>query len=268
MVLAKNGTVKLGGTEMCYARFGRGEKTLVVLPGLSDGLATVEGKALLLAGPYKPIEETYTTYMFSRKNDMPDGCSIRDMANDLASALKELGVEKTAVLGVSEGGMIAISLALEHPALVEKLALAVTAPGVNDLIRERVETWIGFAEAGDHKSLMIDTAEHSYSPARLKRLRKTYPFLGHIGKPKDYRRFFINARAILSFDESDRLSGISCPALILGGESDDVVGAAASRELNEKIKNSELYLYPGLGHAAYEEAKDFYDRVFRFLTAD
>ena len=50
-----NGTVTLGETEMCYARFGHGEKVLVVLPGLSDGLATVRGKALLLAGPYKPI---------------------------------------------------------------------------------------------------------------------------------------------------------------------------------------------------------------------
>ena len=30
-------------------------------------------------------------------------------------------------------------------------------------------------------------------------------------------------------------------------------------------KGSALYLYPGLGHAAYEEAGDFYERVFRFL---
>ena len=36
-------------------------------------------------------------------------------------------------------------------------------------------------------------------------------------------------------------------------------------ELKERIAGSELYLYPGLGHAAYEEARDFNRRVFDFL---
>ena len=261
-----NGTVPIGGTEICYARFGHGEKTLVVLPGLGDGLATVQGKALMLAGPYKPISDRYTVYMFSRKNELPDAYSIWDMAADQAAALHSLGVKKAAVMGVSQGGMIALALALDHADLIEKLVLAVSAPCVNPLIKERLEGWIGFAEAEDHKGLMVDTAEHSYSAERLKKLRRMYPLFGAVGKPKDYRRFLINARAILAFDASNRLASVSCPTLILGGEEDDIVGAEASREMHEHIQNSELYLYPGLGHAAYEEAKDFYSRVFRFLT--
>lgn len=43
--MAKNGSVKIGNTEMYYSSFGSGSKTLVALPGLSDGLATVKGKA-------------------------------------------------------------------------------------------------------------------------------------------------------------------------------------------------------------------------------
>ena len=39
----KNGTVKIGNTDMYYVSFGKGERKLVVLPGLSDGLATVKG---------------------------------------------------------------------------------------------------------------------------------------------------------------------------------------------------------------------------------
>ena len=46
--MAKNGSVKIGNTEMYYASFGSGSKTLVALPGLSDGLATVKGKAYWL----------------------------------------------------------------------------------------------------------------------------------------------------------------------------------------------------------------------------
>lgn len=35
--------------------------------------------------------------------------------------------------------------------------------------------------------------------------------------------------------------------------------------MKERIVDSRLHVYPGLGHAAYEEAKDFNQRVFDFL---
>ena len=89
--------------------------------------------------------------------------------------------------------------------------------------------------------------------------------IGNIGKPRTYDRFFRNAEAILGFDAYEELHKIECPTYIIGGETDKTVGVKASYELKENIKNSELHIYPGLGHAAYEEAKDFYDRVNEFL---
>ena len=77
--MKKNGYVTLGNTVMHYVAFGDGAKKLVVLPGLSDGLATVKGKAWILAGSYKKFWADYTVYMFSRKEDMPDGYSIKDI---------------------------------------------------------------------------------------------------------------------------------------------------------------------------------------------
>ena len=262
---AKNGQVPIGDTEMSYVSFGHGGKTLIVLPGLSDGLATVKGKALLLATPYRPFLDRYTVYMFSRKNRMPEGYSIREMAEDQAKALQALGLKSVSVLGVSEGGMITQILAADHAELVEKLVIAVSAPRVNALIKECVGNWIRLAEQGDHKQLMIDTAERSYSPAYLKKYRKIYPIIGSIGKPSDYSRFLINANATLSFDATGDLNRITCPTLIIGGSDDKIVGIDASFEMKEHIADSELFVYSGLGHAAYEEANNFYERVFQFL---
>ena len=42
---AKNGTVSIPGSSMEYIRFGSGERILVLLPGLGDGLRTVKGSA-------------------------------------------------------------------------------------------------------------------------------------------------------------------------------------------------------------------------------
>ena len=262
---AHNGSVRLDGTSMSYASFGHGEKAFAMLPGLSDGLATVKGKALLLAKPYEAFFDRYTIYMFSRRDDLPLGFSIRDMAADQAAALQSLGIERACVMGVSQGGMIAQYLAIEYPDLVEKLVLAVTTPYPSPMTRNCVKSWMELAHRGDHKALMIDTAERSYSPAYLKRYRMAYPILGMVGKPKSYERFLANAEAILGFDARDELGRISCPTLILAGEDDKIVGAEASHELHECIAGSELFVYPGLGHAAYEEASDFNERIFAFL---
>ena len=155
----KNGRVAIQQTDMYYVSFGQGSKNLVVLPGLSDGLTTVKGKALFLKAPYKRFLAEYTVYMFSRKNDMPEGYTIRQMAEDQALAMKELGISKAAVLGVSQGGMIAQYLAIDYPEMVEKLILAVTAPNANKVAKDVVRAWIEMAKQGDHVRLMTDTAE-------------------------------------------------------------------------------------------------------------
>ena len=264
---AKNASVKIGESEMSYVSFGSGERSFVILPGLSDGLTTVKGKALMLAKPYKNFFDRYTVYMFSRKEELPESYSISEMANDQAQAMRLIGLHKACVMGVSEGGMIAQSLAIEHPDLVEKLVIAVSAPKVNPMIEQCITRWMEYAKNGDHRNLMIDTAERCYSESYLKKFRKVYPFLGAIGRPKDYRRFLTNAYAIMSFDVSNRLSEISCPTLILAGEEDKVVGVDASYEMNKMISGSKLFVYKGLGHSAYEEAKDFNDRVLEFLDS-
>ena len=262
--MRKNGCVKIGDTEMYYVSFGSGDRKLAVLPGLSDGLATVKGKAFVLSMPYRKFFRDYTVYMFSRKNDMPEGYSIEDMAEDQVRAMKALGIGQACLLGVSQGGMIAQYVAANHPETVTKLILAVTAPNANETVRDAVSGWIGMAERGDHTALMVDTAEKMYSEKYLRKNRKLFPLLARFTKPKDYDRFMKNARAILAFDARGELAKIGCPTLIIAGSDDRTVGNEAASELNALIGGSELFVYDGLGHGAFEEAKDFYDRILAF----
>ncbi len=160
--------------------------------------------------------------------------------------------------------MIAQSLAIRHPEMAERLILAVTAPYANEVVKSAVSGWIGMALRGDHKALMADTAEKTYSEQYLRKYRKYLPLLAGFTRPSDYDRFLKNARAILRFDARDQLGSIRCPTLIIAGSDDKTVGNEAPCELKRGIADSELFVYSGLGHGAYEEAKDFYDRVFAF----
>jgi pimeloyl-ACP methyl ester carboxylesterase len=262
----KNGRVIIGDTDMDYVSFGKGKRQLAVLPGLSDGLATVKGKALILSLPYRRFLQDYTVFMFSRKNHMPEGYTIQDMADDQARAMESLGISRACLLGVSQGGMIAQCLAVRHPELVGRLILALTAPNANPTVQAVVSGWIEMAMRGDHTALMADTAEKMYSEGYLQKNRKYLPLLARFTKPACYDRFLINARAILQFDARSSLPEIACPTLIIAGSDDHAVGNEAAAGLNRGIPGSELYVYPGLGHGAYDEAKDFYSRVFDFCN--
>ncbi len=262
--MSKNGCISIGDTDMYYISFGSGEKKLVVLPGLSDGLATVKGKALLLSSAYKKFFKDYTVYMFSRKNRMPEGYSIRNMADDQVRVMKDLGIDQACLLGVSQGGMIAQYMAIDHPEMIKKLILAVTVPNANAVVQNAITGWIDMVERGDHTALMVDTAEKMYSEKYLQKYRKFFPLLARFTKPRTYDRFLKNACAILGFDCRGELSKISCPTLIIAGSDDRTVGNEAASELHRGIAGSELYVYEGLGHGVFEEAKDFYDRVWEF----
>ncbi len=125
--------------------------------------------------------------------------------------------------------------------------------------------WIELAKQRDYKRLMIDTAKHSYSDTYLKKYRFLYLMLGLVGKPKSFDRFLFQAASCVHHNAYPELDKIVCPTLVIGGGCDKIVGTASSPELAEKIKNSELFVYKTYGHAAYEEAEDFNDRVFHFF---
>lgn len=263
---AKNGCLKISNTDMDYICFGTGKENLIMIPGLGDGLKTVKGTALPFALMYRKLARKYRVFVFSRRNILPEGFSTEDMAKDLNTAMEQLGIQSAYILGVSEGGMIAQYLAIQHPERVKKLILAVTLSRQNETVQKVIGNWIDMAKTGDYRGIMIDTAKKSYSKRYWRKLRWMYYLLSVFGKPRSFSRFIVQSRACLTHDAYAELKNIQCPTLIIGGEKDQIVTGKASRDMRKQICNSKLVMYKKLGHGAYEEAKDFLDRIIEFCS--
>ena len=263
---AQGGTVQIHDGVQDYVTFGRGEKILLMIPGLSDGLKTVRGLALPMAWMYRYLARDYRVYIISRKRDMPDVYSTRDMAADLGRALDSLSISKADVIGLSQGGMIAQFLAADYPQRVGRLVLAVTVARANPTLQDVIGHWLELGRQGDYSSLIHDTMEKTYTEKTFNKYRPVLPLLSRIGRPRDFRRFLIMGQACLEHDAWDALGNITSPTLVIGGGKDRVVGEDSSTDLAERIPHARLKLYPNLGHGAFEEASDFNEEVARFLS--
>ncbi len=264
MLNARNEHIKLNDFECDYISFGRGSDPLIMLPGVGDGFKTAKGVAVPFALMYRCFAKDFRVYVFSRRSNMPDGFTTADMADDMDAIMDSIGIKAAHIFGVSQGGMIAQQMAIRHPDRVKSLILAVTASRPNDIMRESIESWLDMADRDDYKGIMLDTAERSYTGAYLKRGMMMNKVLARF-KPKDYTRFRILCDSCLEHDVYDDLGKITCPTWIIGAEQDIVLGAEASLELKEKIPGSHIYMYKEYSHGVYEQAKDFNDRVLKYL---
>lgn len=262
---AKNGVLELDGTTMNYLSFGTGKRNLIMIPGLGDGLKTVRGMAVPFAFMYHMFTKDFTVYAFSRKNELPQGYTIRDIALDLKKGMDMLGIDKADILGVSQGGMIAQHLAIDFPERVGKLILTVTIGRQNPVIQECISHWIALARENRYGEVMKDVTLRMYTKEYIDKYRFMVPVMGLYPPPKNKERFIIMAESCIGHDAYDKLEQISAPTLVIGGARDETVSGEASIELAEKIRGSELYMYENYGHGLYSEAPDFNQRVLEFL---
>ena len=261
---AKNENIQFNSWDCDYIRFGSGKDVLIMLPGVGDGFKTAKGVAVPLSLMYRCFANSFKVYVFSRRNNMPEGFTTKDMADDISRIMEKTGIRSASFFGVSQGGMIAQQMAIRHPDKVKNLILAVTASRPNDIMKEALASWLRMADRDDYKGIMLDTAERSYTGKYLERGRKMNTLLAFI-KPKDYRRFRILCKSCLEHDVYDDLDKITCPTLIIGADQDKVLGPDASIDMHKRIPGSRLYMYKGYSHGVYEQAGDFNKRVKSFL---
>lgn len=249
-----------------YFKFGQGEETFVILPGLS--VQSVMGFAGLVADAYKVLGDNYTCYLFDRNKELPETYSIHEMAEDSVSAIKELGLKKVNLFGASQGGMMAMDIAINHPELVSKLVLGSTSAALDGEQFEIIDKWIDLAKAGDSEGLYLAFGEKVYPEAVYEQSKELLVGAAKTVTDEDMSRFVILAEGMRGFDLSGDLGSIECPALVLGSKDDQVVGAEASQSMADKLKDCELYMYEGFGHAAYDTAPDYKDRILEFLKKE
>lgn len=261
---AKEQVVKIEDIQMNCITFGKGEKPLIMIQGLNT--RGIKGAAVSLAYMYRLFAKDYKVYLFDRRENIGERITVRELAADIALAMDALKIKNADIFGVSQGGMIAQYLAIDRPDLVNKLVLAVTLSKNNETVEYAVNNWIKLTEQNDIKTLVADMAEKMYTDAYVRRYKLFMPLLTLLQKPKDVPRFITLAKACLTCNAYEELEKIQCPVFVIGGMKDKVTSGAASLEIAEKL-GCVSYMYEDLGHAAYEEAKDFNQRVYDFLMS-
>ena len=259
---AKEQTLTIQNIQIDYITFGNGNKPLVMIQGLNTN--GIKGSAVPLAMMYRIFAKEYKVYLFDRRKDLPEKVTVRELAADLSMAMDALKIKNADILGVSQGGMIAQYLAIDRPDLINKMVLAVTLSRNNETVEAVVNEWIRLTEQEDWKNLVEDMTVKMYSDAYIRKYKMMMPLLTTMQKPKDVKRFITLAKACLTCEVYEELEKIKCPVFVIGGKCDKVVTGEASEEIAEKL-GCEIYMYENLGHAAYEEAKDFNQRVLGFL---
>jgi 3-oxoadipate enol-lactonase len=181
--------------------------------------------------------------------DKPPGPYDMTMfARDYAALIAALGLKRVCVVGLSQGGMVAQTLALMNPEMVSALVLISTscksAPSLRDNMEARIEA---MDKIGPQAAAKI-AAESIFSPG------------WRAANPDELARFYawrsampvdpLNAatRALYDFDLSKDLPRIAVPTLVVAGSEDVLTRPAGMEEIVSLIPGAKYTVVPGAGH--------------------
>ena len=191
------------------------------------------------------------------------------MAEDTAEVMKTLGIEKADLFGASQGGMIALTIAAEYPALVNKVAVASTSVFIDENRYAVIDEWVGLARAKKAKELYLSFADKVYPPEVFIQNRDAFIALSETVADAELSRFVILAEGTRGFDISGRVSGIKCPVFCAFDKDDAVLGAGPGYDIINLFAGNpafELSVTQGFGHAVYDTAPDFAQKLYSFFN--
>jgi len=200
--------------------------------------------------------------------------TINDLAQDVAHLTDTLGLERAPVLGWSMGGYVALALATDHPARVERLVLLstsgggpLTAPADED-VRTRLRDLSGTPR--EQASRLISLL---FLPERAAEIDAAFGDVVAAARARLPHEVVERQWAAMERwkerDTADEVSRISCPTLLATGENDVVVPPANSLALAAAIPGSWLARFPRSGHGFMADHGQSLARLISaFLSVD
>jgi len=234
-------TATLNGIKLYYEVYGDGAP-LVVLHGNGGSIAALRYQIEFFRTHRQVIAVDSRGHGHS---EMGAGhLTYVQMADDVAALLAQLHSGPADVLGWSDGGIVALLLALHHPAAVHRIALSGANLSPDDLA------------PGDLAGM---TAE-------LRNARAMLAAGDHV-RPWDivcqHLQLMVTQPHITAAD----LARIPAPALVLAGEH-DLIAAAHTRRIAAALPHAQLHIFPGAGHGALQEVPAAFNAIVeQFFTA-
>jgi len=262
---------KVNGININYRVEGQGEPLIMIMGFTADRTAWMFQTRI--------FKKHYRVITFDNrgvgKSDKPIGpYSTKMMADDTIGLMDHLGIEKTHILGVSMGGMIAQELAINYPARVLKLVLGCT-------FAQRDES--GGISPEFPKALGVDEG-YSNDDARSIPIRRSVGTLFYLALNKRlYRIIFVplmkiqirltgttgllgQLEAVLGHNTADRLRLINAPTLVITGTKDRVIKPSSSEVIANLIPNAKLIKVDDGSHGFNIEMRSRFNReVLDFL---
>jgi pimeloyl-ACP methyl ester carboxylesterase len=199
--------------------------------------------------------------------------SIEEMARDAVTFIGALGLDQVDLFGFSMGGMIAQVIAHEQPQLVRKMIIAGTGPaggeGIEKVTRiSYPDIARGLLTRRDPKQFLFFTRTPNGRRAGKEFLARLEERTNDRDKAISVRSFRAQLKAIHRWGQQKPadLASIHQPVLVMNGESDRMVPTKNTVDLDRRLPNSQLVIYPDAGHGGvFQFHEDFVKRALEFL---
>jgi pimeloyl-ACP methyl ester carboxylesterase len=248
-----------------YNRFGEGPSNVVIFQGLVFENKPMSGlDARFALGMYSFLESEYTVYVVTRRKGLPQGYTLKDMADDYAEMIEQEFDGPVDVIGTSTGGSICQPFAADHPALLRRLVIHSSAYKLGPTGKDAQLRARDLAREGKWRQVGAVMLEFVIRPAWYSKalIWLASPMMA-LDTPDDPSDLIVTIDAEDKFDFKDRLPEIAAATLVVAGAEDPGYTEQLFRETAAGIPDGKLILYPGMGHPA--RGKQFESDVLAFL---
>jgi 3-oxoadipate enol-lactonase len=247
---------KVGDLNIYYEIHGDGFP-LVMISGLSSNIDWWDPR-IIQETSKKSKTIVFDNRDTGRTEKSKAGYTIKKLADDTAGLMNALKIQRSNILGISMGGMIAQEFALNYPKMVEKLLLLSTTcggpksvsppPQLLELLTKPREG-ISPEEMAKMAIPIIFTGDYIKSnPVDIKQF--TQRILKIPIAPDAYMR---QIGAIMTHDTYNRLPSIKAPTLVMAGNKDILVMPQNSKILAERIPGAKLVYLDKSAHLLFPE---------------